>query len=191
MPPHGLGFSGGCFMFRHRKSRPTVEGLESRLTLSQVSASQAVASILAAQAHPIKLEGSVHGTVSIRLLNPDVGGSFTITSHGTLKSLGTVSANGMAEGTGFIAQGRAEGSLTIRNSKGSFAVLLEGPIQPGFTGLPSNFQYTISGGTGAYKGATGIGTADVRTRLPVSSLPLLAAHQHPSGTSIPSRVIAV
>ena len=44
-------------MFRHRKSRPTVEGLESRLTLSQVSASQAVASILAAQAHPIKSRG--------------------------------------------------------------------------------------------------------------------------------------
>jgi hypothetical protein len=149
-------------MSRSNKAKPRVEGLEGRLALTHVGASQAVVAVLAAQAHPIKLHGALHGTMRRTLANPDVGASFVVTTQGALRSLGQVAANGSASGTGNIAIGRSQGSLTISNSKGSFTILLSGPEQPSFTGLPNQFQYFISGGTGAYQGATGAGVMSVK-----------------------------
>jgi hypothetical protein len=149
-------------MISRKRFNPSVDGLESRLALSHASGSAVIASILAAQSHPIRLSGTIHGTATRQVLNPDVGALFHITASGRLAGLGNVTASGEANGTGFISQGRSTGSLTITNSKGSFTLMLEGPIQPGFTGLPSSYQFTISGGTGAYVGATGMGTAHLK-----------------------------
>jgi hypothetical protein len=149
-------------MSSSKKTRPKVEGLEGRLALTHVGASQAVVAVLAAQTHPIKLHGSVHGTVQRTLANPDVGATFALNGHGVLRSLGQVAATGSASGIGNMAMGRSEGSLTISNSKGSFTLLLSGPEQPSFSGLPSQYQYFISGGTGAYKAATGAGVVSVK-----------------------------
>ena len=52
----------------------------------------------------------------------------------------------------------AGGSLTVTTSRGTLTLELAGPVQTGFAPLPRVFGYRVTGGTGAYQGATGGGS---------------------------------
>jgi hypothetical protein len=55
----------------------------------------------------------------------------------------------------------ATGSMTIAAPRGTLNLNLTGPVQKGFSPLPSTFTYNITGGTRAYQMATGSGTIAV------------------------------
>ena len=54
---------------------------------------------------------------------------------------------------------------------------LTGPMQPGFSALPSTFTYTVLSGTGRFQGLHSTGTVQLTLSTPVT-----APHAHPHGT---------
>ena len=66
--------------------------------------------------------------------------------------------SGDLSAVGFIQNGHAAGTLTLRNGRGTLTVQLTGPDQGGFAPLPDTFDYQVVGGTGAYKNYSGQGT---------------------------------
>lgn len=94
---------------------------------------------------------------------PDAGNSFGVQGQGALKPLGHVSATGHEHSVGFILKGIPSGQLTLADSSGTIAVQLMYVETRGFAPLPKKGHYRITGGTGAYGGATGSG-AFVRNR---------------------------
>jgi hypothetical protein len=110
--------------------------------------------------HRLRLTGQVSGTWTPEFTLPDVGAMQGLTGPGKVKPLDAVQANGTLNLPGFVAQGEATGTLTLTNRRGSVTLALVGPPQPGFSGPPSSFHYTVAGATGAFAHATGSGTAD-------------------------------
>jgi hypothetical protein len=104
------------------------------------------------------LTGQVTGTWDSVPLLPDTGGEQELAGTGTVTPLGSVYLSGKLNTPGFIFQGRAEATLTLTSPTGSVTLLLVGPLQPGFSPPPSSFQYTITGGTGAFAKLSGSGT---------------------------------
>jgi hypothetical protein len=94
--------------------------------------------------------------------NPDVGTTDFLKGSGVVSGLGSVKINGSLHGTGFIANGHVEGSITLSNGKGSFTLQLQSPSVGGFT-APKSGTYTFvsSHGTGAFKKDFGNGTVDL------------------------------
>jgi hypothetical protein len=98
------------------------------------------------------LDGTIHGTFKRFAGVPaDIGLRFALDGSGKLGGLDTFAVKGVLHGTGFVAQGRATGLLTLTNRHGSITVKLQGPEQPGFAALPGDFHFTVAAGTGAYK----------------------------------------
>jgi hypothetical protein len=148
---------------RRREMKPqVVESLEGRAVPSAL-APQPPSGVVAlmAQGHSIQPSGTIRGTLTVQRGIPDVGNTDVIRGQGRLRTLGQVQASGSVQTTGFIAVGRAEGSLRLTGAKGSVTLVLQGPKQSGFGPLPDHFQYVIQGGTGALAKATGSGTVDV------------------------------
>jgi hypothetical protein len=86
--------------------------------------------------------------------------------------------------TGFIAHGQATGTLTFTVGGDRLSLSLVGPVQPGFSGAPKSFTYTITGGTGHFAGDRGGGMVNLQ-ETPAAldsngSLPFLPA-PGPSG----------
>ena len=54
--------------------------------------------------------------------------------------------------------GHSTGKLTLYGKEGWIDLDLLGPAQPGSSPLPGSYQFKVTGGTAAYKGATGGGT---------------------------------
>jgi hypothetical protein len=141
-----------------RQWRPQVELLDSRELPSVMAAVPATAPArLAQQSHLIRLAGTVHGAWSSDTPLPDVGSTQTLTGAGTVRPLGKVQAQGTVQTLGFIFMGRATGSFTLTNARGSVTVHLVGPLQKGFSPAPPTFHYSIVKGTGAFTGAVGSG----------------------------------
>ncbi len=109
------------------------------------SGSYAVYPLLAA-ADP--LPGSA---APLHVIVGNVGERYDVTGTANLARLGAVTVTGSVYGLGFIATGHATGTLTFSNSHGSVTVDLTGPSQPGFSPLPTQFQYTVVSGAGAYQ----------------------------------------
>ena len=109
------------------------------------------------------LQGSVHGTPTTVVGNPDVGTTVKLQGKGNLLNLGSVKVAGSLHGTGFIASSKGiEGSLKLSNGKGSVTLHLQGPPVHGFTAPASGtYTFTITGGTGAYQHTIGNGTVDL------------------------------
>lgn len=112
---------------------------------------------------PHALAGSGHGTFT----HPITPGDITIAElttyqfHGTanLAKMGKVTVTGTIHSVGFVVSGKATGTLTFTNSKGSVTIQLTGPQQGGFSPLPGTFSYKVVSHTGtAYKSLTDHGT---------------------------------
>jgi hypothetical protein len=147
-----------------RRVRPNVEALGAKTLLSVSAAVMPVvraAMVAAAGRRSSPLLGGVSGTTSAAVTIPDAGRTTTLTGSGKVGPLGSVSAEGQFHAVGFIAQGTAEGTLTLSNSRGSVTVRLVGPPRNGFSALPTSYRYTISQGTGHDKVLRGSGVADL------------------------------
>ena len=144
---------------------PHVEDLESLTLLSGIpTLAAAVTELqpLVASSKPkaITLEGTVKGTYgSIGAIIADQGVAFTFSGQGTVKPLGNVRLSGSLKEVGFIAGGRAGGSLTLTTSQGSVTLTLTGPKQNGPSSLPGHFSFKITAATGGYTQDVGHGTA--------------------------------
>jgi hypothetical protein len=145
--------------------RPQVEALESWVPLSGAAGAihagavaAAMAPIVGRQGPVLALSGTVQGGYAISGLIPDIGKTYKFGVAGRISPLGQTGDNGQIHTTGFIARGVATGTMTIGAPRGTVKLQLTGPTQPGFAPLPSTMSYTINGGTGAYKKATGSGT---------------------------------
>ena len=153
---------------RNRKRvSPQVEGLESMTLLSGVAAAvhhgHAVVQTATTQTQNLSLSGTVHGQYFAQSSNPDTGSTYSITAFGRISPLGRTAVTGSYQTPGFILNGTAHGSLTLTAAHGSLTLKLDqaGPIPQNSSGGSRLFQFTITGGTGAYAGAQGSGTVNV------------------------------
>jgi hypothetical protein len=128
----------------------------------------------------IVLQGEVQGRYSTSRSNPDVGSTQTFTGLGTVLPLaqgqgrgqGLVRANGTLQLLGFIAQGRASGSLTLRGARGSVVLALEGPVQRGFSPAPTLLSYQIVSGSGRFAHVKGSGRIALLETSAVQPVPI-------------------
>ena len=132
--------------------------------LSGATAAAVSAPLLAAAASTpaasqrIQLSGEARGTYVLKMANPDVGKTYLFTGiPGPLSPLGRSKPTGTIQAPGFIANGRSLGTLLVTNAFGSLTLHVTGPAHPGGPPFPSVFNYTITHGTGRYKGHTGTG----------------------------------
>ena len=175
-------------MKRTRRSRPVVEALEGKKLLSAVGVPAPHATALvaskASQRH-LLLVGTIQGTWSRTLTNPDIGGAQTLQGTGKVRPLGAVDASGTLHTPGFVARGNTTGSLTLEDNRGSVTLHLVGTMtRPGFSGPATALRYTIVDGTGRYAGASGSGTAELQER------PEQGPPAGPPGTASPHYLIA-
>jgi hypothetical protein len=99
-----------------------------------------------------------HAQPQFRIIVGDVGDRYDFTGVADLARLGNVTVSGSIHNPGFVATGHATGSLTFTNANGSVTISLTGPSQPGFSRLPTSFQYRVTGGTGEYQNVHDHGT---------------------------------
>jgi hypothetical protein len=157
---------GNDLMRTARSYRPRVEELES-IALLSVGGTGPASALVSASRHPSShhhLLGSASGTWTAQPGIPDVGETQNLVGNGKLHGLGEVQVQGSLHLTGFIRFGNAEGTLTLTNPHGSVTLALTGPTQPGFSGPPQSFTFTIASGTGCYQGWQDSGQLNFRNR---------------------------
>jgi hypothetical protein len=147
---------------QNRRTPLQVEELGARV-LPSVSPLTALGSPAGAAAHAREaaspapafdgLDGTVRGSLRPAAGNPDLGRRYDLDGHGSLGGLGSFHVTGYLLGTGFLAGGHAGGELTLTDSRGTIKLTLVGDSAQGaFAPLPAGFHFTVTGGTGAYKG---------------------------------------
>ncbi|HEY8750554.1 MAG TPA: hypothetical protein VIM11_21400 [Tepidisphaeraceae bacterium] len=121
--------------------------------------------IVTAVAKNVLLDGQISGKYSLAPTAADIGAGYVFNGTGTAGDLGTVSAHAFVTIPGFNATGHATGTMTLTQTGpmanallNSVTLALTGPPQAGFSPFPGTLSYTITGGTGAFAGATGAGT---------------------------------
>ena len=103
--------------------------------------------------------------------------SGTIQGPAPLQGKGAVGPLGSVTSTGKLTVSGAEpvkykGTETLVGASGTITLTLSGQVfGPSFLGGPIHLTYTITGGTGAYQGATGSGKAVLSFVLPPTTRP--------------------
>jgi hypothetical protein len=157
---------------RRNERRPEIEPLESRALLSTFTSgasdppptSHSVAtSTSTSTARRVALNLKVGGTYQVIETNPDVGRDYQLRTESTGRThgLGQTQVDGAIGTPGFVARGYASGQLVARTGHGEIRIQLAGPTTAGFSAIPSQLSFTITGGTGYYSNARGYGTVDV------------------------------
>jgi hypothetical protein len=104
------------------------------------------------------LHGLLQGTYSAYTF-PDVGTNYELSGQGQVLPLGQTTVTGGVHSLNFIRIGRAGGTLTLSDPRGTLTLQLIGPLAYGESPLPTRYDYTITGGTGAFAHDIGWGTA--------------------------------
>lgn len=133
------------------------------MTISAVTLVIGTSTALAGQrprSHPksVVLQGSVKASETRQMNNPDVGALYSWTGRGTVRPLGNAGGRGNNHAVGFVQEGTPTGQMTLSNGSGSINLKITYDRTRGFAPLPSHGTYVITGGTGAYAGASGTGT---------------------------------
>lgn len=126
--------------------------------------------------HRVLLTGG--GTYTQPLINVDAGTSYQLSGTITHSFL-SFNVKGWIQGTGMIQSGRASGHLVLTNEFGSITLELHGPVQNGFSPVPSELVFTVSGATGKFSNAKGYGIVHTTfTPAPVAvGMPLTGEYQ--------------
>ena len=143
-----------------------LQNLESRMLLSGCTAADAAAAPLVSPAAAVRVAAGRHfttafkvtGTYSMPMMNPDAGKRYVFKGSGKPAGFGLMQLSGSIQTPGNMGSGQAHGSLVMTNSHGTLKISVTGPTEPGFGPLPTTLSYRITGGTGAYAGASGSGT---------------------------------
>jgi hypothetical protein len=104
------------------------------------------------------LVGKGHGAFMREFANPDTGSAFQLSGVGHFTGLRNVTIEGALHSVGFVAQGRATGTVTLTNARGSVTLALTGPLQAGFAPLPGMYQFHVASATGAFNNWRANGT---------------------------------
>jgi len=113
------------------------------------------------------LNGAISGTYSAAPTAVTVGAEYIFNGTGTAGDLGAVGAKGEVTLPGPAASGTATGTLTLTSisasavNSGSVTLKLTGATQSSVGTFPATLDYVITGGTGAFEGASGVGTIAV------------------------------
>jgi hypothetical protein len=170
-----------------RPFRPHLEQLEGRIVpvavLGSAPANLGMLEYSSRSPAPLALEqqhhqdpafdGNATGTWTVaQPIAADVGTTQTLAGSGTIAILGAVQGSGTLHTPGFIVRGYTTGTMVFSNAQGSITLSLIGQQpQPGFSPPPSAFNYSITGGKGAYAGASGSGVATLTETPPGQSVP--------------------
>ncbi len=96
------------------------------------------------------VNGKLTGAFTLVAGLPDVGRTYNLTGTGSVSVVGSVAATGSVRTLGFIASGHATGDITLTQGSSSVVLHLEGPVQTGFSGLPTSFHYTVQSANGVF-----------------------------------------
>jgi hypothetical protein len=146
---------------RGRRRRPLlVEPLDARTLLSGLATTTLPpVGPPSAQTIPlpiiVALNGTTRGAYSFVTKNPDIGKSYTVATVGKFKTYGEGTVVGTLHTLGNVASGHATGTLTVYLPGGTVTLSLTGPLQKGFSPLPTEFSFVITKGTGKFHNAVG------------------------------------
>lgn len=106
----------------------------------------------------LTLKGTIKGTGTRLMTNPDTGGAYKWTGTGSVTPLGRVAGKGSNHSVGFVRSGNPTGRMTLTGAHGSITLQITYDQTNGFAPLPAHGTYTITAGTGRYAGAQGSGS---------------------------------
>jgi len=139
----------------------------SRSSTSSVSSGQSSTTSSASSASTVAcsdLSGKLTGAFTLTSPINDEGRKLSLTGTGSVNG-GSVQMNGVINGLGFVAVGRAAGDITITQStQGTLVLHLEGPVQSGFSTLPKSFRYTVKSATGVFANVDTTGEAELQLK---------------------------
>jgi hypothetical protein len=121
--------------------------------------------------HKLVLNGTVRGAYRVLpVLSPVAGTVYGLDGQGSVKPLGSVLGRGVVRvETPPAALLLGGGTFTLQTRTGTVTVSLK-QSPPPTAGVPipgrSYFRFTITGGTGAFRGATGAGRAMLQLQPP-------------------------
>jgi hypothetical protein len=173
-----------------RDKKPSVERLE-ELTLQTSLAPVAGSPIVSPVAQTtlpipiiVGLNGHTQGIYNEHQKNPDIGKSYSLRTTGSFRGYGLATVTGWLHSTGFIATGRAFGTLHVELPHGTLTLHLTGPPQAGFAALPTKFSYVITSGTGRFHSRVGdpVGQGTVTVHLIAPATP--SALQQTGGVTL-------
>ncbi len=113
----------------HRSLQPQVESFEPRALLS--AGIGGMANVGRGSTRFISLKGTFHGHYVVVSSFPDAGTRYSASGSGRLNDLGRASLKGTLTSTGFIAQGVAQGDVTLARPRGKITLHLTGVPQFG------------------------------------------------------------
>ena len=143
------------------KLTPRLEGMESRNLLSGIGgAAAAIAPVPPIVVdHTIHLNGTVKGTFNEHQGNPDFPKVYQFFGHGGVGLKGYTDLAGTINAGGFTQDPNPRGDVFIATARGTITLHLTADKAGGQTdGLADQYDYTVEGGSGKYKNATGHGT---------------------------------
>jgi hypothetical protein len=120
-----------------------------------------MAAAATAAAFPTAVNLSFHGVYAYVRSNPDLGTTYFFLATTNVPGVGLMGVTGSITTPGFVATGHATGTLTILSAKGSIAMSVTGPAQPGFSPLPSQLGFTVTSATGFFRFVHGSGTVTI------------------------------